>query len=115
VVRIGDVDIGGDRVIVMAGPCSVETKEQIEQIAGIVAESGDRDLAAGLSIGKCRTVFDAARPEIQAALLAALLGTPAEPFVAAGRLGDNLLRAMLDKGMARHAAAFAAFGDRRRQ
>ncbi len=83
--------------------------------AGIVAESGDRDLAAGLSIGKCRTVFDAARPEIQAALLAALLGTPAEPFVAAGRLGDNLLRAMLDKGMARHAAAFAAFGDRRRQ
>src|SRR5580693_1231839 len=25
VVRIGDVEIGGDRVVVMAGPCSVES------------------------------------------------------------------------------------------
>src|SRR6266513_3952338 len=32
VVRIGNVEIGGDRVIVMAGPCSVETKDKIEQI-----------------------------------------------------------------------------------
>jgi hypothetical protein len=81
----------------------------------IVGESGDHALADGLSIGKCRAVFDAARPEIQAGLLAALLGTPVEPFVAAGRLGDNLLRALLDKGMLRHAAAFENFGDRRRQ
>src|SRR5215831_2292235 len=33
VVRIGDVEIGGGRVVVMAGPCSVETKDQIEEIA----------------------------------------------------------------------------------
>ena len=26
VVRIGDIEIGGERVIVMAGPCSVETR-----------------------------------------------------------------------------------------
>ena len=81
----------------------------------IVAESGDAALADGLSIGKCRAVFDAARPEVQAGLLAALLGTPVESFVAAGRLGDNLLRAVLDKAMARHATAFASFGDRRRR
>src|SRR6266446_9361893 len=29
VVKIGDVTIGGDRVVVMAGPCSVESREQI--------------------------------------------------------------------------------------
>ena len=40
IVRIGDVEIGGDRVVVMAGPCSVETKEQIDRIASIVAEAG---------------------------------------------------------------------------
>jgi hypothetical protein len=81
----------------------------------IVAASDDAALAEGLSIGRCRAVFDTARPEVQAGLLAALLGTPVEPFVAAGRLGDNLLRALLDKGMARHEAAFASFGDRRRR
>jgi 3-deoxy-7-phosphoheptulonate synthase len=40
VVRIGNVEIGGDRVVVMAGPCSVETKEQIDRIAEIVAQAG---------------------------------------------------------------------------
>src|SRR5579859_2131073 len=36
VIRIGDVEIGGDRVVVMAGPCSVESREQIERSAEIV-------------------------------------------------------------------------------
>jgi 3-deoxy-7-phosphoheptulonate synthase len=40
IVRVGDVEIGGDRVVVMAGPCSVETKDQIDRIADIVAEAG---------------------------------------------------------------------------
>jgi 3-deoxy-7-phosphoheptulonate synthase len=40
IVRIGEVEIGGDRVVVMAGPCSVETKEQIDRIAEIVAQAG---------------------------------------------------------------------------
>jgi 3-deoxy-7-phosphoheptulonate synthase len=31
VVKIGGVDIGGERVVVMAGPCSVESREQIER------------------------------------------------------------------------------------
>src|SRR5712691_10749467 len=29
VVKIGDVEIGGGQVIVMAGPCSVENRDQI--------------------------------------------------------------------------------------
>ena len=47
VVRIGNVEIGGDRVIVMAGPCSVETRDQIERIAAIVAEAGARVIRGG--------------------------------------------------------------------
>ena len=47
VVRIGDVEIGGERIVVMAGPCSVETREQIERIAGIVAEAGARIIRGG--------------------------------------------------------------------
>jgi hypothetical protein len=81
----------------------------------IVVDAGDRDLVPGLSIAKCRAAFDAARPEIRAGLLADLLGTPPDILVGAGRLGDNLMRAMLDKGMAANAAAFETFRDRRRQ
>src|SRR5262245_5074321 len=29
VVRIGDLEVGGDRLVVMAGPCSVETRDQL--------------------------------------------------------------------------------------
>jgi 3-deoxy-7-phosphoheptulonate synthase len=47
VVRIGDVDIGGDQVIVMAGPCSVETEDQIERIAALVAEAGSKVIRGG--------------------------------------------------------------------
>src|SRR3954471_17602824 len=40
VVRVGGVEIGGDRVVVMAGPCSVESREQIERSAEVVAAAG---------------------------------------------------------------------------
>ena len=40
VVRIGDVDIGGKAVVVMAGPCSVESRDQINRSADLVAEAG---------------------------------------------------------------------------
>src|SRR4051812_1314272 len=40
VVRVGDVEIGGAQVIVMAGPCSVESREQIERSAEVVAAAG---------------------------------------------------------------------------
>lgn len=81
----------------------------------IVVEAGDQDLVPGLSIAKCRARFDAARPDIRAGLLADLLGTPPDILVGAARLGDNLMRAMLDKGMAANAVAFETFRDRRRQ
>src|SRR5882724_10115888 len=35
-VKVGDVEIGGNRIVVMAGPCSVENKDQIERAADIV-------------------------------------------------------------------------------
>lgn len=47
VVRIGDVEIGGKGVVVMAGPCSVESKEQIECAAGQVARAGGRVIRGG--------------------------------------------------------------------
>jgi len=41
------VTIGGDDVVVMAGPCSVESAEQIESVAAAVAENGARVLRGG--------------------------------------------------------------------
>jgi 3-deoxy-7-phosphoheptulonate synthase len=47
VVKIGDVEIGGSAVIVMAGPCSVENRDQIERAADIVADGGARVIRGG--------------------------------------------------------------------
>jgi len=46
-IKIGEVEIGGDRVVVMAGPCSVETRDQIGQVAEAVASSGAKILRGG--------------------------------------------------------------------
>jgi 3-deoxy-7-phosphoheptulonate synthase len=40
VVRVGDVAIGGDRLVVIAGPCSVESREQALTIAEEVKRFG---------------------------------------------------------------------------
>ncbi len=80
----------------------------------IMSEGGDRDLIATLSVAKCREVFEAAKPEIRATLLAGAMGSPPEVLVGAGRLGDNLMRAMLDKFLAANEAEFDGFGDRGR-
>src|SRR5262249_39711230 len=47
IVKIGRVEIGGPRVAVMAGPCSVESREQIETVAGIVAMGGAQIMRGG--------------------------------------------------------------------
>jgi 3-deoxy-7-phosphoheptulonate synthase len=48
VVRLGEgVAVGGRQVVLMAGPCSVETPEQIETIAALVAAAGVRVLRGG--------------------------------------------------------------------
>jgi 3-deoxy-7-phosphoheptulonate synthase len=47
VVPVGPVRIGGPEVVVMAGPCSVESREQILQVARAVKEAGAVMLRAG--------------------------------------------------------------------
>ena len=47
VITIGDVRIGGDEVIVMAGPCSAETDEQVEACAAAVKNAGAKVLRGG--------------------------------------------------------------------
>jgi len=47
VVKIRDVEIGGSKVVVMAGPCSVESKDQIERAADIVADGGASVIRGG--------------------------------------------------------------------
>jgi 3-deoxy-7-phosphoheptulonate synthase len=47
VVKIGGVSIGGERVVVMAGPCSVESREQIDRAAEQVARAGASVIRGG--------------------------------------------------------------------
>ncbi len=47
VITIGDVTIGGDTVQVMAGPCAVESKEQLFEVAEKVRGAGARILRGG--------------------------------------------------------------------
>ncbi|HXT69845.1 MAG TPA: 3-deoxy-7-phosphoheptulonate synthase [Vicinamibacterales bacterium] len=47
VVTIGDVRIGGEEVIVMAGPCSAESEEQVEATAAAVKRAGAKVLRGG--------------------------------------------------------------------
>jgi 3-deoxy-7-phosphoheptulonate synthase len=47
IVVIDDVRIGGDEVIVMAGPCSAETEEQVHASAAAVKRSGAKILRGG--------------------------------------------------------------------
>src|ERR1700730_3380180 len=47
IVKINNLEIGGPKVVVMAGPCSVENEQQIEACAKIVAESGAQVLRGG--------------------------------------------------------------------
>ena len=47
VVSLGSFRIGGDEVIVMAGPCSAETEEQVDAAAATVAGAGAKMLRGG--------------------------------------------------------------------
>jgi len=47
VVDVADVAVGAAEVVVMAGPCSVESATQISLVAGSVAQSGARILRGG--------------------------------------------------------------------
>lgn len=47
VVQVGDVKIGGNRIVVMAGPCAVESRSQIMEIAHLVRDAGAVILRGG--------------------------------------------------------------------
>jgi len=48
IIELGrGVQIGGDQVVVMAGPCSVESKQQLFTVAELVAKAGARVLRGG--------------------------------------------------------------------
>lgn len=46
-IKIKDVEIGGNEVIIMAGPCSVENEEQIFTISEMVSKAGAKILRGG--------------------------------------------------------------------
>lgn len=48
VFRAGDVEFGGDRVVIMAGPCAVESRNQLLETAFAVKEAGARVLRGGV-------------------------------------------------------------------
>ncbi len=46
-VKVDDVVVGGERLCVIAGPCSVESKEQLQAVAPAVAAAGAQMLRGG--------------------------------------------------------------------
>jgi 3-deoxy-7-phosphoheptulonate synthase len=46
-IRVRDIVIGGERIIVMAGPCAVESREQVLEIAQRVKRAGATVLRGG--------------------------------------------------------------------
>ncbi len=46
-ISIGGVGIGGEGFVVIAGPCAVESREQIMEIASLVKEKGAKALRGG--------------------------------------------------------------------
>jgi 3-deoxy-7-phosphoheptulonate synthase len=47
IIKVNDVEIGGQEIIVMAGPCTVESEEQIVSTAFKVKEAGAKILRGG--------------------------------------------------------------------
>jgi 3-deoxy-7-phosphoheptulonate synthase len=47
IIKIGKVEIGGPHVVTMAGPCSVESREQIEKVAEIISAEGAQIMRGG--------------------------------------------------------------------
>lgn len=47
VVKVGSISIGADPIVVIAGPCSVESEEQLKRVAVAVAASGAVMLRGG--------------------------------------------------------------------
>ncbi len=46
-IKVGNTTIGGDQLVVMAGPCSVESREQVLEAARIIKGAGGHILRGG--------------------------------------------------------------------
>jgi hypothetical protein len=73
------------------------------------------DLVSGLSIVKCREIFEDVIPEIRANVLADFLGLRIDTLMSAAKLGENSVRSMVEKGLAPHSDVFEVFLDRPRR
>ncbi len=80
-----------------------------------VEASGHSDQREGLSIVKSRAVFDSHPAEIQVSALARVLGAEPSVLISVADLGENILKAIIDKGVALHHDAFEDFCDRPRR
>ncbi len=47
IIKVGGVDIGGQKIVVMAGPCSVESEEQVIEVAKAIKAAGASILRGG--------------------------------------------------------------------
>lgn len=47
IIKVGEVTIGGTKIIMMAGPCAVETEEQIDEAARGIKKAGGHVLRGG--------------------------------------------------------------------
>ena len=81
----------------------------------VLTDNHDQEQVATLSIVKARDIYDAAKPEVRASLLAEVLLTEPAMLMKAVQLGDNVLRNLIDKGLAAHGNAFEDFCDRPRK
>ena len=48
IVKVGNIEIGGDEPVIIAGPCAVESKEQLFRIAEEVKKAGAHILRGGI-------------------------------------------------------------------
>ncbi len=47
IIKMGEVSIGGDELFIIAGPCSIESREQLEACAKIAKDNGAQALRGG--------------------------------------------------------------------
>jgi len=48
VIKVGDIEIGGDDIVFIAGPCAIESKQQLFRIAEGVKKAGAHALRGGI-------------------------------------------------------------------
>ena len=97
--RVGDVRIGGDEVIVMAGPCSAESEEQVEA-SGRGGQARRREGAARRRVQAAQQPLQLPGPRRRRAAAAAGGGRSPQPE--ADHRGDGHQPARADRALRRH-------------